>query len=305
MTSEMIATRGTNTQTTQGQEQGDVKASVELGFSGIGKANFGGGMGGSNATGEESLAERSTTRNFLYSQSYYLSAVRNELKKRNLVRYVTSKTDAKKVNPGDFVEYTAYFTPNQINALLDIATPELIAEITRYIFRMKINATDFNAFENPEEMRQFALNIETKAQAAAELSSTVAKVIRTDFRANHTREFYGQVGEEEEEVTAITICDNEHFIVQDEDRMLDGHFTVLGKVTSAVEEDVPILARNKLLNRVHPEVIDSFFDELKVKASDSNKSKLAEDFVNDAVDVALDSRISGDSFRVIPIAVFA
>ena len=303
VTSETIATHGSNTQKTQDEGTGEVKANLETGLPGVGKVAFGAGVGGSNITGEESLAGHNTTRNYLYSQAYYLSAVRNELRNRNLIKNVLSGPDAENVKSGDFVEFTASFSPNQVSALLDIITPELVAEIARYIVRTK-KKSNFDNFEDIEALRQFALNIETDAKAVAELSQSIAKAARTDFRAHHTREYYGQIGTPEDGVTAITICDNEHFTVQDEDRMLDGRFTVLGKATSGVERDVAILARNKLLRRIDPEAIDSLFESLKEQAASKNDVELTEEIFNDAIDVALDSRINGDSFRVIPIAVF-
>ena len=52
--------------------------------------------------------------------------------------------------------------------------------------------------------------------------------------------------------------DNAHIVVDDPNRILAGRFTVLGKAVSAVEDDVPVLARNKVLNRVRPKAVDQY-----------------------------------------------
>ena len=57
-------------------------------------------------------------------------------------------------------------------------------------------------------------------------------------------------------MTVVTICDAQHFTVEDEDRILDGTFTVLGKVTSAPVEGLPVFERNKVLRNLAPDAVD-------------------------------------------------
>lgn len=92
---------------------------------------------------------------------------------------------------------------------------------------------------------------------------TVTTAVRADFGSDATREYYGTVGSGDDTVTAVTICDAACFLIDDADRLLDGHFTVLGKVTSKVTHDVPVLARNKLLNRLDTEFVDAAFRQLR------------------------------------------
>ncbi|WP_067966377.1 hypothetical protein [Nocardiopsis trehalosi] len=146
--------------------------------------------------------------------------------------------------------------------------------------------------------------IETDSKALADICRVVAEAVKTDFRANHTRELHGHISDNKGTLTTITICDSSHFIVEDEDRILDGRFTALGKVTPEMEEDVPILARNKLLRRINTELIDKLLRDPKSKAAENNEIELMDDIVDDAVDNALDSCIGGASFKVIPIAIY-
>jgi hypothetical protein len=133
----------------------------------------------------------------------------------------------------------------------------------------------------------------------------LAAAVRSDFRAEKTREFYGRVND----VTAVTICDNEHFVVEDEDRILDGSFTVLGKVTSVGDVDVPMLSRNKVLDRIKPEVVDRLFGLLLETAGNQADDRISlgdseEMLPSEVFDLELPSRIEGKSFKVIPIAVY-
>lgn len=118
--------------------------------------------------------------------------------------------------------------------------------------------------------------------------------------------FYGTIGTGKKQVTAITMCNVAHFVVEDEDRILDGNWTVLGKVTSATTEVVPILERNKVLDRIKPEGVDDIFAELR-KAADKQTDKLPgkdTDAYDDILDLAFASRVSGPTFKAVPIAVF-
>jgi hypothetical protein len=62
-----------------------------------------------------------------------------------MLKTIESSADARDLKSGDFVEYTASFRPNEIIALLDILTPELIAEIARARVRSE-GVAGFDAF---------------------------------------------------------------------------------------------------------------------------------------------------------------
>lgn len=247
-----------------------------------------------------------TVQNFTYSQAYYLYVVRAALQERNLLRLVASAEDAKDLGSGDFVEFQATFRPNELHALLDILTPDLIAAITNYQVK-NVGIKAFPNYETIDELKVFSETLHANAANKSDLARAIAEATRVDFRAEKTREFYGDIGHGE--VTAVTICDNPHFVVDDEDRILDGTFTVLGKVTSAVETDLPILARNKVLDRLDPDVVDELFTFLRTSVGEqAAKIEATGDDgpdMSNMLDVALQSRINGSSFKVVPIAVYA
>ena len=181
-------------------------------------------------------------------------------------------------------------------------TPELVAAATEYQVKRK-QLKLFEAIETFEKQRILSEQMQVKASTHADMVRAIAEAIRVDFRATKTREFYGTIND----VTAITICDAPHFNVEDEDRILDGSYTVLGKVTSPVEEDLPVLSRNKVLERLGPELVDSLFKLLRDTANEKTQGfgLGEEEFTIDEVfDLALPSRIEGPSFKVIPIAIY-
>lgn len=117
---------------------------------------------------------------------------------------------------------TAPGMTNEIIALLDILTPELLAEIARARVRSE-GLAGFDAFAGDfDGLQTFLKKNAAKAEMQSELAHAIAKAVRVDFRSEKTREFYGTIAPGPDVVTAITICDNTHFVVEDEDRILDG-----------------------------------------------------------------------------------
>jgi len=285
---------------------GGLSGSVSIpGLGGLG-ASVGGQRGRVAETGL--AASSRLTQNFEYSQAYYLTLVRNHLREHNILKTVLGTDDADQVKVGDFVEYRATFRPNEINALLDILTPDLIAAITYHHYRTQ-GIKAFDDWTNFEELKAFSEKNIALAQAQADLARAIAEAVRVDFRSQKTREFYGTIGSGEDTVTAVTICDNPNFVVDDEDRILDGQYTVLGKVTAPTTLDVPILERNKVLDRLKPEGVDELFDTLRggvsKQARELETRAGGDPLMADIFDTALASRIDGRSFKVVPVAIYA
>lgn len=295
------------------------KASLDVGATipAFGRAGVTAGGDRGSQTEEGTSADTRSVQNFIYSQAFYLDVVKQSLRARGNIRRVSSIEDAADLRSGDFVEYQARFRPNQMNALLDIMTPDLVAAITFYQSRTE-GIRLFDAYSDFEALKVFSLKNETQSQLRSDLARSIAEAIRIDFRSLKTREFYGTIGSGGEEITAVTICDNSHFVVDDEDRILDGVFTVLGKVTSPPELDVPVLNRNKVLERLKPEFIDELFQmlhssvseqarKLERRAETHTESEDEEEVlpsVEEPFDLKFDSRIRGASFKVIPVAIY-
>lgn len=246
--------------------------------------------------------------NFAYSQAFYLHYVRRVLRDRDSITVVTSRNEANNLTSGSFVEYRASFRPSEVHALLDIFTPDLVAAITDHQVRQKaVAAADNDVWTNFDRREGFFAQTGARAKMHSDLARSVAEAIRVDFRSTKTREFYGTIGMGDSLVTAVTICDDAHFVVDDEDRILDGDFTVLGKVTGSVTDDLPVFDRNKILRRLRPDALDLIFTELRKLADGQLQGTAFPDSLStagDLLDLALDSRIQGPSFKVIPVAIY-
>lgn len=284
------------------QKGAQTEGSGSGGFSAVAKLRLG-LTGEAKWLNEEGLVTGTkTTQEFIYSQAYYLFIVYQALVERKLLHTINSAAEAEALRPGDFVEFQASFRPNALHSLLDILTPDLVAAFTEH--RIKRDQLKlFEGVETFDEQRRLSEQMQVRASTHADMARAIAEAIRVDFRTAKTREFYGTIND----VTAITICDSSHFSVEDEDRILDGSYTVLGKVTSAVEEDLPVLSRNKVLERLGPELVDSLFEYFRTNASEGAQALHLGDEelrLDEAFDLALPSRIEGPSFKVVPIAIY-
>ncbi|KXO96202.1 hypothetical protein [Tsukamurella pseudospumae] len=240
---------------------------------------------------ERSSAQR---QKFVYSQAHYLDAVRRGLAERGQL-----STDAFAASAGDIAEFTAVTVrPNEVNALLDIATPTLVREVTRFAIRHSKRAEIQEAFDQAEAAgvdidagkiaAQRAIH-ELTASDAATVAEAIAEALHVDARRTATREYHATVTDDR---NAVLICDAAHFVTADPDRLLDGQFTVLGKVIKPLTPSTPILANNKLLRRFQPEAVADLLGTFG-----------ADEAAAEYFDLSFDTEIT-NAITVMPIAIY-
>lgn len=291
-----------------GAQEATTNASVEGGIEGNGSLGWFGSKVGvaaklaaaaGNATTQSSGETRTSV--WEYTQAYYLHIVRESLRDLGLLRTVTSLADAQDLKVGDLVEYTTEFEPDQMAVFLDVLTPNLVSSIVR--FQVKQAALEsFDDWGDFQAREAFFAMTALRVEARTEFAEAVTRAVRTDFRSDNTREFFGNLGGKDDRVTAITMCDSNYFTVKDTDRILDGRFTVLGKITAAIEHDRPTLERNKLLSSIPAESVDMLVGEMMQQVGDGiDKARLSGDM---AFDPKLAARVEGASFKVVPVAIY-
>lgn len=246
-------------------------------------ANIGGNRDHSLTTKAET-GNTNRTRH-VYSNAYYLHVIRRTLRERHQGKLISPSSGESDVVAGHFVEFNASFRSNAINTILDIATPDLVAAVTAYIHERK------------------GQKHQLEATSRASVARTITHAVRTDFRSDSTREFYGYIPRDVGALTAITICDSAHFVADDQDRILDGEFTVLGKAISDPEQDVAVLERNKVLSRIDAKFLESSLAKLQIDTKAVNAVNST--YQGQTIDTKLSAIVQGMSFRVLPIAVYA
>lgn len=253
-------------------------------------------VNGQTGSGSTSRDERSTTDTFTYTAHYHFQAVKTYLQRSRTVQKLTDRGSAKELEPGDFVEFTAGFHPNEFNTLLDLVTPDLAAAFVHYQSKQKV-LESWDAYQKSghDELQNFIQKERFKADGDAEMASAVVSALRQDFKNEISREFFGSVvtGTRSQGATAVVICDTEHFIGRDQDRILDGQFKVLGKVVSVSAKSDSILARNKFLNRIQQPWLDELGEKFDNAGADGK------------FDASFTLELKGPVVRVIPVAIYA
>jgi len=238
---------------------------------------------------------------FVYSQAYNLHLVRKFLEQGSLITRLTTAEEAEELRPGSFVEYTTAFDPVELTLALDVVSPELVEAITRYTVERDY-ISRFPEGGGHKARVQHAEKMHLEAEAKGGLARAITNAVKADTRQETTREYYGRVADEPA-LTVVTICDLAHFIVDDPDRLLDGTFTVIGKVISAVELDVPTFSRNKLLRNLAPTALDEGIGKLHELIEEV--PEVGGVAPSELVELKIDSRVRGSSIRVMPLAVFS
>lgn len=247
----------------------DAEAGFNLPWTANAKAKI--GASAKTAGSEDAKDERKNQLNFQYTQANFLHNVRQQLHNQNLIKPITGVDSLQGINVGSFVEFAATFEANEINSILDLATPELVAAVTKWRAKKdQREKFDFYYEQGHEELQKFIQKSNLEAESRAEIAAAATSAVRQDFRNETTREYFGKVvgGSARSHVTAVTICDTEHFASQDKDRILDGTFTVLGKVSEVSMKGTSILSRNKVLNRIQQPMLDELNENMRDAAQD-------------------------------------
>ncbi|MDS0134665.1 MULTISPECIES: hypothetical protein [unclassified Amycolatopsis] len=286
--------------------KGSAKAAVSL--PGITKleANLGGGRD-------------SSTKNSLSSSRRYRVEVSRDialylhhlhLLLDSSTRVIDSSVNIEELDAGTLVKFRGSFRPDPISALLDLGSPNLVAEITRFSVRQSSRPKLVEDSWDIDKLKSQWELAEQEATTKADLARTIADAVRTDFRRGTTTEFHCKINEA---LTALVVCEAEHFITADPDRPLDGEFTVFGKVITRPERDVPIFRKNKLLSRMNQDWVQSIFSQI----TDTMKKSVNEGAIPEALkkkstngktpppfDLDFPATIEGLSFTVLPIAIY-
>lgn len=227
-----------------------------------------------------------------FTQANYLHTVKKELEQRSLIRDVHDVESMTRLQTGDFVRFKSFFKPNDLSTFIELVTPEMVAAFLRNKHKQEA-IKKFDWTKGHDERVAFAQRLELEVEPKIEMAVATTKAIKQAFRNDATREFIGTLGPiDDRRITALTICDTEHFIGLDRDRILDGHFTVLGKLTSTSYGTESVLSNNKVLRRVQPAALDLLTESFKDQR------------ISSMFDMSISLKLNPPIMTVIPIAIY-
>jgi cyclophilin family peptidyl-prolyl cis-trans isomerase len=268
---------------TQENSKGKKKArGLKLGL-GAALSLFGKGVNtdATAARSVESSDDSKTTHTMSYTQSYYLHEVRKQFHEGDGIHKLDQQADFDTIASGNFIEFRATFEKNDLVNVLDMITPQLGGVIGHVLYAK--DKTD-------------AQIVQQQAAGQFELGKSIVEALHKEFRNETSSEFYGtviDVAGTPINVTSVLICDKQFFASGDQDRLLDGEFTVFGKVIAKSSSGLSKFERNKLLKRIKPQ------------GKQWLTRKIAEQRnVGEYVDTAIEFDIKGEVVKVIPIAIY-
>jgi cyclophilin family peptidyl-prolyl cis-trans isomerase len=260
------------------KKAGSVKASGGANFTILSKGAKADVSGSGNL---ETNKNSRTTHVMSYTQSYYLHKVREKFYQGSGVKKLNVAGDFNGLIGSDFVEFKATFEKNDIVNVLDMITPQLGGVIGYNLYAKGKSDADFS---------------QNQATGQFELGKSIVEALQKEFRNETSSEFYGKIIDRASKpigVTAVLICDKQFFANADDDRILDGEFTVFGKVVAKSNEGLSKFERNKLLKRI------------KTKGKEWLVNKIAEQKnIGQYVDTSVELDIKGNVIKIIPIAIY-
>lgn len=144
--------------------------------------NVEGRIVGTGKLGEDNRATQGnkTVTQQEYTGAYYLHLVQGALRQSGLLKQVRTLADSRLLRTGDFIEYEASFDPDQMSAALDVLTPNLVGEITRFVTKKRwLDGIDWEDFESrTRQLAEMAEHIERNVR----LAEAATKAVRADFR---------------------------------------------------------------------------------------------------------------------------
>ncbi|EJQ28999.1 hypothetical protein IEC_05829 [Bacillus toyonensis] len=148
----------------------------------------------------------------IFTPSALFSKLRDELKNRKFLKTLNNSFEVNELETGDFVEFTALLTKNP-----------LIATIEGFIEFMEVASL----FEQ-------ASNQKTKNKPQNVINEM--KKFITKISNGNTLDLVGTINHEIKNIKAVVPVEYEYLTNKTPADLIDGHFTVLGKVIKSLDE---------------------------------------------------------------------
>lgn len=245
---------------------------------------------------EKSHRVRSTQKT-TFTNSYRLQKLLDELRDYKKITKIDKNHDFSKINKAEFIEFRASFAKNELLELIELIAPEFASVAAYNFYTNNLQNKTTNKAEFEEKYNQKIV------EGWQTLAFQTATTVKSDFNNDISSEFYGTLtgrNDESLDITANIICDNNFFTNGDTERVLDGVYSVIGKVIylqtgeEGEEKKMTKFDRNKLLRRIRNEGFVALQNWLKT--SIPKESYIESD---------LNLVIEGRAIKVVPIAIYA
>ena len=239
-------------------------------------------FGGQISRGAEKTKSESTSQNVVHTPASLFAQLRSELWERKLVHDVSQSSDLDEIDPGDFVEFQATLRRNPLIDLLN-SFEGLIP-----LIKMATSGT----MQSNSQKGQRKPPKGTKAQPKQGEFSAVGKqieVFREAITADGSQDLIAEIGS----MRVVLTTTEDYFIDPTMNDSVDGTFRVFGKVTRVTtdkDEEINLFRRSALGKFAS---ITEAFEPLRESMQDSG------------FNTPIETKITGPTMQVIPIAIFS
>ena len=271
-----VQTVSTNETATNSARKAELGVSNVFAFLGV---NF----GAQNSQQDGQKASESKTEEFVHTPASLFARLRNDLKTKELVRYVDNSENLEGLQASEFVEFEATLRRSPLIEMLDAITP-LMAFVDL--------ADDYSSETANTQSRRSGKSRNRKSSQKHNEFSEIMKIINLLKTAVSTEGSQDLIAEMNS-LRIVLTTENDYFIDPSMNDIIDGTFRVFGKVTRIVndESDKISLLRKSAAGKF--EGFEELLDPLMISMQDVGFNG------------PLESEISGPTMQVIPIAIFS
>jgi hypothetical protein len=242
------------------------------------------------------VSKQTYTQKMTYSNAYRLHQVKQEFNKHKELKKLKNKKSMDDIKLADFVEFQAKFEKNDFSELLDLVSPELGGVLGYMYYLDELKKGQEHAQTASLDPPQFS---EQESNGRVALGRSIVESLHKEFRNELSSEFYGTICNAQGTglgAKTILVCDKQFFTNGDSDRLLDGIFTIFGKVIDINKsgEGFSKFERNKFLKRIKPKGAEWLQENLK-------NMKDINEYINTDIELTID----GFVIKIIPVAIYA
>ncbi len=265
--------------TSSGESSTEISGAAKLGVSNV-FALLGVDFGGSRQTGQK--RSDSATEEIVHTPASMFARLRKDLRVHQLVREISSSSDLKVVQPGEFVEFEATLRKSPFVELLSAFS------ILVPLMEMAEPSTD-QTVTRTGRGKKTSVSQRGQAQDSTAVIKRQIDLFLTAVSAEGSYDLIAEVGE----MRIVLTTEPQYFIDPSMNDTIDGTFRVFGKATRIIPDDA------EGINLLRKTALGKFGDVVgELGSAMANVQSLG--FTG-----PVETEIRGPAMQVIPIAIFS
>ena len=267
--------------TSSGETTTELSGGAQLGVSNI-FAFLNVKLGGHGSRRAEQQLTENTTENIVHTPASLFARLRQELKDRDLVHYVSPSHNLNAVHPSDFVEFEATLRKSPLTEMLSAFSGLLpLIELAEEEPAPTTSQTSRNRNERTGKSQR-------KQNEVSVLQKKIG-LFQSAVTVNGSQDFIAEMGS----MRVVLTTEQEYFIDPSMNDTIDGMFRVFGKVTRVIPDD------SDEINLLRKTALGKFGNIVK------ELGPVMASMQGLGFGGSLETEIRGPTMQIFPIAIFS